>query len=116
MLKRVSIILLAIAFVIGATVQLMPRAVAMHDAAGMSDDMSMTMSAAEQSSDGDMPCKGMTPACVDTMGCAVVLALPAPSASAPTPILWGVISYSTLVIMLDGLAVEPELFPPIPTA
>jgi hypothetical protein len=113
MLRRLSILLLALAFIAGATGPSTFANVAVavpmpcHD--GMASD-------AAPMSDSGTPCKGMMPACADAMGCVVLAALPAAPTAASVPVVWAVIDYPVLAAMLDGRAVEPELFPPIPSA
>jgi len=114
MLKRLSIVLLAIAFVLGTTAQVVPRAFASSMAethhAGMSRHGAMPMSGM------GAPCKGMTPACIDEMGCVIVIALPASPAAVLVPVLWAAVVYLHPAATFDGRVVEPELFPPILSA
>jgi hypothetical protein len=113
MLRRLSILLLVLAFVAGTTGSLTSANVALavpmpcHD--GMASDTAPM-------SDSSMPCKGMMPACADAMGCIVLAALPAAPTAASVAVVWAAIDYPVLASMLDGRSVEPELFPPIPSA
>jgi hypothetical protein len=113
MLRRLSILLLVLAFVAGTTGSLTSANVALavpmpcHD--GMASDTAPM-------SNSRTPCKDMMPGCADAMGCVVLAALPAALTAASVPVVWAVIDYPVLASMLDGRSVEPELFPPIPSA
>ena len=106
--KRLSIAVLALAFVVGLTTQtiLPARAVPMPvpmRAAGMpahSDERPVA------------PCKPATPICVDHVGCVTVMAVPAPTAMGVS-IRWHTVSYDPALSHLRGRSVEPELSPPI---
>jgi hypothetical protein len=110
MLRRFSMLLLALAFVAATTGPLTSANVAAgmsvpcHD--GMASDMAPI-------SDSGTPCKGMMPTCADAMGCIIFAALPAAPTSTAVAVVWAAIDYPALASMLDGRSVEPELFPPI---
>lgn len=59
------------------------------------------------------PCKSVTPACTDSMGCLTVVVLPTTPLSAATPLGWGILSYTFFDVALTGRTIRPELFPPI---
>ena len=106
MLKRISIHLLAVVLVIATTVQAIPRAsVAAPEMAMAGMDMSGASHRAP-------PCKGMTPACTDCLGCATA-GLPATPVLVSAPIVWGELRYAPIIIALTGRTIRPELFPPI---
>lgn len=93
--------------------QMVPRAsgLAMDGA----DMMAAAVDAGGDYANADpMPCKGMTPACIDLMGCVVVLGAPieAPSMVA-TAFNYQLTAYSFATDRLIGRTVGPELFPPI---
>jgi len=110
MLKRIAIYVLALAVVVGTMVQTIPHADAMSaqpdvplaDMAGMADGQQpMT------------PCKGLTPTCIDSMGCVINLAVPVKPPPTPVSVRWAAVSYSSTVTPLAGVSTEPELSPPI---
>jgi hypothetical protein len=113
MLRRLSILLLALAFVVGTmgplTFANVAAAVPMPCHDGMASDLAPM-------SDSGTPCKGMMPGCADAMGCIVLAALPPAPTAASVPVVWAVVDYPVLSSMLDGRSVEPELFPPILSA
>jgi hypothetical protein len=109
MLRRFGILLLAFVFVVGSTMQIVPRAWAM-DGCAMAG---ASMDAPSADGQSGAPCKGLTPACVDAMGCVATVALPAPPLSTSTGLASVATTYSFFGISLSGLSVEPELSPPI---
>ena len=114
MLRRVGILLLALAFVVGWTTQMMPRALAIPQSSLC--PMGMVSEPAEMSADADqssMPCKGMTPTCIDVMGCVVTVAVPLAPLSTPTVLKWAEVAYSCTISLPTGRSVPPDLFPPI---
>ena len=115
MLKRLSIILLAFAFVAAVTMQLMPRAWAAPAGAGPAVPCEMMNMKAEATPAGTpgMPCKGAIPVCNDSIGCAVFADLPTPPATSPVEVRWISVVWSAIQSVLSGRTVEPELTPPI---
>jgi hypothetical protein len=109
MLKRIAIYLLSIAVVLTMSLQGIPHASAMPSVSPMSM-ADMDMSNCDHSG---APCKGMTPACIDSMGCVTIVGLPATPVLAVTTIEWSVLSYPVLEVALYGRTIRPELFPPI---
>ena len=107
--KRPFIFLLAVALVLGTSLQLTPQTIA----SAMPHDSAMSGHVGSHGSDAGAPCKGMSPACMDQLCCAIVLALPTASAAAPHPVEWTTVLSPVLVSALRGHAIEPELFPPI---
>ena len=115
MLNRLCIVLLAVAFVASATMQLMPHAIAASagaDAAVPCDMMDMKTDTAPAGAP-DMPCKGKIPDCADSLGCAVFVDLPARPHGAPVAVHWTKVAWSAAQPSLAGLTLEPELTPPI---
>ena len=109
MLKRIATCLLSLAVIVTMTLQVIPHAPAMPldsptSMAGM--DMSNCEHRAA-------PCKGITPACIDSMGCVTIIGLPTTPLSASVPFKWGVLSYTVFDVALAGRTIRPELFPPI---
>jgi hypothetical protein len=113
MLRRLSILLLALAFIAGTMGPLTFASVAAAVPMPCHDGMASGLA---PMSDSGTPCKGMMPGCADAMGCVVLAALPAAPTSPPIPVDWASIDYPVLAPMLDGHSVEPELFPPILSA
>ncbi|WP_252952781.1 hypothetical protein [Siccirubricoccus soli] len=60
-----------------------------------------------------VPCKGMTPACVDALGC-VSNSLAAPENPAGGPLTWTPTIYWAGADAREGRSIEPALDPPIP--
>lgn len=114
MLKRVTTYFLAFAVIFGVTLQITGSASA---AAG---NPVMEMTAMDMgSSDCDQPaapCPGMTPDCIDSMGCLVNAAAQVAPLTASVPRQWGAVSYSSLNATPNGVSIKPEHSPPIPHA
>lgn len=105
-LKRFLTFCLAVAFLIGATVQLVPCAVADANSAISTGNMS--------GCDGAQPpCTGHIPNCLEHGGCITMSALPASLDSVAVPVDWTSLDYNTVPESLAGISVEPELAPPI---
>jgi hypothetical protein len=109
MLKRTATYLLAIAVFLGMTLQVIPLASAMTSQSAMSM-AGMDMSDCDHPA---APCKGITPDCIDSMGCLMTVALPATQLSAPVPFKWDAVSYGFAVANFAGMTLRPELSPPI---
>jgi hypothetical protein len=109
MLKLIAHSLLSFVFVVVMTMQVVPHATAMPSDTSMSMD-GMDMSNCDHPG---APCKGMTPACIDSMGCATIAALPATPLLTSAPLHWDVLSYSFVDVAMNGRTIRPELFPPI---
>jgi hypothetical protein len=109
MLKRIATYLLSLAVVLTMTLQTVPHA------SGMPSETTMSMAGMDMS-DCDRPatpCKGLTPTCIDSMGCVTIIFLPAIPLAAATPFEWGILSYTAFDVALAGRTIRPELFPPI---
>jgi hypothetical protein len=104
--KRLLTWCLALAFLLGATVQLVPCSSTQTDM-GVRPDMGGGWAAPQTPSTGHMP------SCIDHAGCVTVPALPASPASMPIAFRWTIISYDFAAASLPGMTVEPELSPPI---
>ncbi len=110
MLKRVTIYFLAFAVIFGVTLQIAGSASA---AAGRP---AMEMTAMDMGGNCDQPaapCPGMTPDCIDSMGCLVNAAAPVAPLMASVPLQWGAVSYFSLNATPDGVSIKPEHSPPI---
>jgi hypothetical protein len=109
MLKLIAHSLLSFVFVLVMTMQLVPHA------AAMPSDMSMSMDGMDMGNcdHPGTPCKGITPACIDSMGCATIVALPATLLLTSAPLYWDVLSYGFADVAMNGRTIRPELFPPI---
>jgi hypothetical protein len=108
MLRRFCILLLAFAFVVGLTAQI--AGAWTMNGCPMSAPSMGTFSERSQS---DTPCNGLTPACIDAVGCAMPTALPVTILSASTTFEWTAATFTLSDISLSGLAIEPDLTPPI---
>ena len=115
-LRKLLAVLTAIAFLGVAAVQAMPHAgMAMPgSAAGPMDDCThMGMAGTPpQTPMKQMPCKGITPDCIDQMGCVAPTALPMPSITLLSPIEHAHTAYWSQPSLRDGLTTKPELLPP----
>ena len=109
MLKRIATFLLAFGVVLATTLQVIPRASVTAPHA----TISATMDMAGDCNNPASPCKGLTPACIDSMGCLMTAALPAAPLSASVPVQWAEASYAPATAVLAGVTPDPELFPPI---
>jgi hypothetical protein len=107
--KRIATCLLALTIALAATLQIVPSAPVSIDKPAMSM-AGMDMSDCNHPTP---PCQGMTPACIDSMGCLMTVAVPPAPVAPPTPFKWGAVIYSLSVTTLIGVTIEPELFPPI---
>jgi len=102
-LKRLLTSCLALAFLVSATVQVLPLSMA-NGEMGIRADMA----------GGPQPaCTGHMPNCVDHVGCITLSALPAPPASIAVAFEWTSLDYDLAPESLAGISVKPELSPPI---
>jgi hypothetical protein len=106
LMKRLLTCCLALAFLVGATAQLVPSGMAMAEMGAHAD---MTGGCAAP----DMPRAGHTANCIDHLGCLAIPALPTSPASLAIPFRWTSVAYHFLATPLSGISVEPELSPPI---
>jgi hypothetical protein len=104
--QRLLTVCLALAFFVGATVQVLPSSLTIGEIA-------VRVDMAGGCAGPQPPCTGHMPNCVDHVGCVTVPALPASPASMPTAFRWTVISYDFAAASLPGLTVKPELSPTI---
>jgi hypothetical protein len=105
-LKNLLTACLALAFLVGATVQLVPFNLA-ETQMGVRADMAGGCAGPQP------PCTGHMPNCIDHLGCLTLPALPTAPVSTPIRFLWITIAYDFAAASLPGLTVEPELSPPI---
>jgi hypothetical protein len=113
MLRRISIVLLAVAYVAGTTGPLAAANVAAAMPMPCHEGMA---SGTAPMSDSGTPCGDRMPTCADAMCCVLLAALPAAASSPAVPVAWAAIDYPVLAAMRDGRSIEPELFPPILSA
>lgn len=114
MLKRAATCFLALAVILGVTLQIAgsalaaagPPAMEMPAMADMGGDCNQPTS----------PCNGLTPDCVDSMGCITNTATPVAPLAVSEPLLWGPVSYFSLNATPTGVSVKPEHSPPIRNA
>jgi hypothetical protein len=104
--KRLLTVCLALAFVVGATVQVLPSSIVFGEV-GVSADMAGGCAGPQP------PCTGYMPNCVDHVGCVTVSALPASPASQAVAFEWTLLDYHLASESFSGISVEPELSPPI---
>jgi len=109
MLKRATIYFLAFAITLGVTLQTSGSALA---AAGQSSMMHMGSDCEQPAA----PCKGLTPDCINIIGCVINAAAPVAPLAISEPLLWGDVSYFSLNAVSVGVSIKPEHSPPIPCA
>jgi len=104
-LHRLLTVGLALAFLVGMTVQLVPSSMA-ETATKMSAGMTGCCDSPQP------PCTGHLPNCLDH-GCITVSALPPSPAAIAVPVEWTSLVYEPAPQALSGISVKPELSPPI---
>ena len=108
-MKRFLTLCLALAFLLGATVQLVPCGMAGADLPISAENMAGCAGA-------EAPCHNPMPNCIDYLGCVALSALPAAPVSIAVTFAWAPLVYDLAPASLSGISVEPELSPPIRTA
>ena len=104
-LKRLLTVCLALAFLAGVTAQLMPSSMA-ETVTTISTEMGGCACPYP-------PCTGHIPNCLDHGGCISVSVLPTSPATIALPVEWRSLDYHLPPQLLAGIAVKPELSPPI---
>ena len=104
--QRLLTVCLALAFFVGATVQVLPSSMAIAEM-GVRADMAGGCAGPQP------PCTGHMPNCVDHVGCVTVSALPASPVSVAVAFEWASLDYDRAPESLSGISVKPELSPPI---
>jgi hypothetical protein len=104
--KRLLTVCLALAFIVGATVQVLPSSMAQPEM-GVRADMPGGCSGPRP------PCTGHLPNCVDHIGCVTVSFLPASPTSVAVAFEWTTLDYDLAPESFAGISVKPELSPPI---
>ncbi len=104
--KRLLAVCLALAFFVGATVQVLPSSMAIGEM-GVRGDMAGGCAGPQP------PCTGHRPNCVDHVGCLTVSAIPALPVSVAVAFEWASLDYDLAPESLSGISVKPELSPPI---
>src|SRR6266480_5291045 len=105
-LKRLLTLCLALAFLVGVMVQLMPSSMAAAPIT-VSADMAGGCAGPQP------PCTGHLPNCVDHLGCVTVSALPTSPTAIAAALEWTSLGYVLMPESLAGISVKPELSPPI---
>jgi hypothetical protein len=105
-LKRLLTVCSALAFIVGATVQVLPSSVAIGG-------MGVRADTAGGPAGPQPPCTGNMPNCVDHVGCLTVSALPASPVSVAVAFEWASLDYDLAPESLSGISIKPELSPPI---
>ncbi len=105
-LKGLLTVCLALAFFVGATVQVLPSSMAIGEM-GVLADMAGGCAGPQP------PCTGHMPNCVDHVGCVTVPALPNSPVSTAVAFEWTSLDYDLAPDSLAGISVKPELSPPI---
>jgi hypothetical protein len=105
-LKRLLTVCLVLAFIVGATVQVLPSSMPIGEMGVRADRAGGCA--------GPLPhCTGHMPNCIDHVGCLTVSALPASPVSVAVAFEWASLDYDLARESLSGISVKPELSPPI---
>src|SRR5258706_15850536 len=120
MFRRIVTFVMAAVLVASLATQAVPHALA--SAAATHDCCPMEMGNTDTGTDTDVaaaademgvPCKGLTPACIDAMGCVVPVAVPLQAQNlSPAAMTWSEVAYTTATTMLSGRLIPPDPFPP----
>jgi len=105
-LHRLLTVCLAVIFLVGVTIQLVPCDTA-HAEMAIRADMADGCAGAKS------PCTDHKPACIDHLGCIAVPALPASPASIAVAFEWALPDYDLAAESLSEISLKPELSPPI---
>jgi hypothetical protein len=105
-LKRLLMLGLALALLVGVMGQRMPSSMATPQMT-VSGDMGGGCAGRQP------PCTGHMPNCLDHGGCITVSALPASPNSMAVPVEWTSLGFDLAPQALAGIPVKPELSPPI---
>src|SRR5882672_381790 len=117
--RRLIVVLSALAFVSGMSIQAIPSAEALGLSTAEGDakaDPECPRMAMEHHSQGmpiPLPCKGIMLDCVKQMGCLGTPALPDRADAVSVPVAYSMVAYWSPGPVLSGRDVEPDLFPPI---
>jgi hypothetical protein len=122
LLRCVAVAVTGLAFLTGATIQVLPPGdlamppvrTAMDAMDAMADCPHMHAQAQHKAGPPKpMPCKGMTLDCMKWMGCIGFPNLPTPVAQGSAPVEYGRVAYWSVASLGDGRAIKPNLLPPI---
>src|SRR5438094_568030 len=102
--NRLIALLTLVGFLAGALGPIVPHAMASEHCA--------MMVASPAANDGP-PAKGMMPICSEALSCIVAVALPMPFEPLAAHVAWAPVLYAVPAKALRGLAVAPEVSPPI---
>jgi hypothetical protein len=97
---------LALAFFVGATVQMSPSSMT-------TEEISLRTGVAGGGAGLQPPCGDHMPNCVDHVGCITVSALPASPGSEAVAFEWTPLDYDLASESLSGICLKPELSPSI---
>ena len=104
--KRLLMVCLAVAFLVGVTAQLVPSSMG-------EPQMTVSTEMGGGCAGPQAPCTGHMPNCLDHGGCISVSALPTSPTSIALPVEWTLVDFQLAPQVLAGISVEPELSPPI---
>lgn len=105
-LKRFLTVCLALTFVTGVTLELMPISLA-------APQMTVSTDMDGGSTGPHPPCTGHMPNCFDHGGCISASVVPVSPTTIAVPVEWTSLHYDIAPRALSGISVEPELSPPI---
>jgi hypothetical protein len=120
-LRQLIVVLTIFAFLSGTVVQAMPMlqangqpsAVAMKVAKSPCDHMAAMEQSGKAAPGQKMPCKGITPGCMKQIGCIGLPGIPARAEVLAEPLAYSSVVSWPPELILGGLSLEPDLFPPI---
>ncbi len=108
MLKRATTCLLALAFLLGVTLQIAGLALAASE--------QPVMEMGGDCGQPAQPCNGLTPDCIKSIGCVINTAAPVAPHAVSELLQWDAIHYFSLNAVPSGVSIKPEHSPPIPCA
>src|SRR5437763_12559011 len=113
-LRRVLVLVTAIAFVGGMTLQAMPSAAALgFPISSQADAACPHMATHDPGTHKPEPTRGMDADCVKQMGCLGMASLPIRPGEPAAPVTYSKVIYSLPSTPRGGGSIQPELLPPI---
>jgi hypothetical protein len=112
-LIRQLLTMLMVAVLIGAPAVQAAFTMPCHAVAASPSDQDHRLISDPTSVPVPMPCKGVTPGCLDMLDCGLSAGLPAQAVGESQKLIWTSAVYPISSDMHEGLSVKPDLGPPI---